>query len=288
MARRGVLFLIVAIAALFTSGCSGLSLLDAVTADGGYTVEPDLAYGALPRQDVDIYRPLVPVDPNRPVLVFFYGGSWTWGDRASYRFIGQSFASAGYVTVVADYRHYPEARFPGFIEDGAAAVALVARHIPGSAGHIVVIGHSSGAYIAAMLACDRRYLDAAGPGRQVLAGFIGVAGPYDFEMQGPIAELLASPDGRPNMPITSIDGHEPPALLVVADDDTLVPTGNTDRFAARLKMRGDRVQIRRFEGTSHGRLVASLGTALPEFAPTERADVLAFLQAQQVQLAAAP
>ena len=273
---------------MLLGGCSALQLLDALTADGGYKRQADIAYGALPRQKLDVYWPLTPAVPDRPVLVFFYGGSWNSGERGDYRFIGQSFASAGYVTVVADYRHYPEARFPGFIEDGAAAVALVARHIPGSAGHIVVIGHSSGAYIAAMLACDRRYLDAAGPGRQVLAGFIGVAGPYDFEMQGPIAELLASPDGRPNMPITSVDGHEPPALLVVADDDTLVPTGNTDRFAARLKMLGDRVQIRRFEGTSHGRLVASLGTALPDFAPTERADVLAFLQAQQVQLAAAP
>jgi acetyl esterase/lipase len=281
-------FLGIALVALLTSGCSGLSLLDAVTADSGYTVEPDIAYGVLPRQYVDIYRPLTPVDPDRPVLVFFYGGSWTWGDRAGYRFIGQSFASAGYVTVVADYRHYPEAHFPGFVEDGAEAVALVARQIPNSAGHIIVIGHSSGAYIAAMLACDRRYLDAAGPGRQVLAGFIGVAGPYDFELTGPIAVLLASPDGRPNMPITSIDGHEPASLLVVAEDDTLVPTGNTDRFAARLKALGDRVQIRRYEGTSHGRLVASLGTALPDFAPTERGDVLAFLQARQVQLAAAP
>jgi acetyl esterase/lipase len=114
----------------------------------GYTVEPNLAYGTLPRQFVDIYRPLGPVASNRPVLVFFYGESWTSGDRGSCRFIGQSFASAGYVTVVADYRHYPEARFPGFVEDGAAAVALVARHLLSAAGHIVVIGPSSGAYIA--------------------------------------------------------------------------------------------------------------------------------------------
>jgi acetyl esterase/lipase len=260
-----------------------LSLLDAVTADGGYTVEPDIAYGTLPGQFIDIYRPLGPVYSNRPVLVFFYGGSWTSGDRGSYRFIGQSFASAGYVTVVADYRHYPEARFPGFVEDGAAAVALVARYVPGAAGHIVVIGHSSGAYIAAMVASDRRYLDAAGSGRAVLAGFIGVAGPYDFALNGPVAQLLASPDGRPNMPIATIDGHEPPSLLLVAVDDTLVPTGNTDRFAARLTALGDEVQVLRYDGPSHGRLVAALGTALPDFAPTERTDVLAFLQARQME-----
>ncbi|MEI9983771.1 MAG: alpha/beta hydrolase [Aliidongia sp.] len=224
--------------------CSGLSLLDTLTADGGYVVERDVAYGALPRQRLDIYRPLTPADPNRPVLVFFYGGSWSSGARGQYRFIGQSFASAGYVTIVADYRLYPEGRFPAFVEDGAAAVAWVAREVPGAAGHIVVAGHSAGAYIAAMLACDRHYLDAAGPGRQALAGFIGVAGPYDFTPTGEIARIL----DPPVMPIARADGHEPPALLLVDEGDETVSPGNTDRLAARLTVLGDRVEIRPVPG----------------------------------------
>jgi acetyl esterase/lipase len=270
-------------AALFTllllGGCSALSLLDALTADGGYRVERDIAYGPLPRQHLDIYRPLTPADPGRPVLVFFYGGSWRFGERGQYRFIGQSFASAGYVTVVADYRLYPDVQFPDFVEDGAAAVARVARDIPGAAGHIVVAGHSAGAYIAAMLACDPRYLDAAGPGRRVLAGFIGAAGPYDFTPTGTTALILASPDGRPTMPVGTADGHEPPALLLVAEDDETVSTGNSQRLAARLEDLGDRVEIRRYQGPSHATLVAALGTALPDIAPA-RADVLDFLREQ--------
>ena len=265
-------------AALLLSGCSGLSIVDTLTADGGYSVERDIAYGTLPRQHYDIYRPLTPADPNRPVLVFFYGGSWTMGERGQYRFIGQSFASAGYVTVVADYRLYPEGHFPDFVEDGAAAVARVARDVPGAAGHIVVAGHSAGAYIAAMLACDDRYLDAAGPGRRVLAGFIGVAGPYDFTPTGTTAEILASPDGRPTMPITQADGHEPPALLLVAEGDETVSTGNSDRLAAKLTSLGDRVEIHRYQGPGHGPLIVALGTALTDIAPGERGDVLEFLQ----------
>jgi acetyl esterase/lipase len=274
--------------ALLLGGCSGLSIIDSLTADGGYTVERDIAYGALPRQHYDIYRPLAPVDPGRPVLVFFYGGSWITGERGQYRFIGQSFASAGYVTVVADYRLYPEVLFPAFVEDGAAAVARVARDVPGATGHIVVAGHSAGAYIAAMLACDHRYLDAAGPGRQVLAGFIGAAGPYDFTPTGTTAEILASPDGRPTMPIAQADGHEPPALLLVAEGDETVSPGNSDRLAARLTALGDRVEIRRYDGPGHGTLVAALGTALTDFAPAERGDVVKFLQERTAAPGAGP
>ena len=286
MRFRSAGFLVVGLAVMLLGGCSGLSLLDTITADGGYTLERDVAYGAFPRQRLDIYRPLTPTDPAQPVLVFFYGGSWTSGERGQYRFIGQSFASAGYITVIADYRLYPEARFPDFVEDAAAAVAKVAQDIPGAAGHIVVAGHSAGAHIAAMLACDDRYLAAAGVGRQVLAGFIGAAGPYDFTPDGTFAEILASPDGRPTMPVVPPDGHEPPALLLVAEDDITVSTGNTDRLAARLTALGDAVEIRRYNGPSHATLVASLGTALTDIAPA-RADVLSFLHERRTASLAA-
>jgi acetyl esterase/lipase len=257
---------------MLLGSCSPLQLLDAITADGGYKLEADIAYGTLPRQRLDVYRPLTPAVPGRPVLVFFYGGSWSTGDRGDYRFIGQSFASAGYVTVVADYRLAPAVKYPAFVEDGAAAVAWVARNIPGASGHIVVAGHSAGAYNAAMLACDHRWLDAAGVGRQVLAGFVGAAGPYDFTPTGEFVQIL----DPVVMPITGADGHEPPSLLLVAEGDDTVSPGNSDRLAARLQALGDRVEIRRYQGPSHGKLVAALGTALPDVAPA-RADVLAFL-----------
>jgi acetyl esterase/lipase len=277
--RRMRLMATIGVSMLLT-GCSGLALLDNLTAHTGYTVERDVAYGPSPRQRFDIYRPLIPIDPARPVLVFFYGGSWMMGERSEYRFIGQSFASAGYITVVADYRLYPEVRFPDFIEDGATVVARVAQDIPGAAGHIVLVGHSAGAYIAALLACDRRYLDAAGPGRQVLAGFIGAAGPYDFEPNGLFAKILASPDGRSNMPIDLPDGHEPPTLLMVAEGDDTVWPANSEHLAAKMAALGDSVQLRRYQGPSHATLVAAMGTAMSAFAPGARGDILDFLQAR--------
>ena len=61
------------------------------------------------------------------MVVFFYGGSWTDGERGDYRFVGEAFASQGIVAVVADYRLYPEVRYPDFLSDSARAVAWARR-----------------------------------------------------------------------------------------------------------------------------------------------------------------
>ncbi len=56
------------------------------------------------------------------MAVFFYGGSWSSGKRADYKFVGEALASRGIVTVVADYRLSPEVRYPVFLQDSAQAV----------------------------------------------------------------------------------------------------------------------------------------------------------------------
>ena len=66
---------------------------------------------------------------NLPVVVFFYGGSWQSGRRQDYSFVAQALTSRGCVVVIPDYRLYPEANFPAFVEDGAAAFAWVHEHI---------------------------------------------------------------------------------------------------------------------------------------------------------------
>src|SRR3546814_9915209 len=87
------------------------------------------------------------------------------------------------------YRLYPQVRFPDFVKDGANAVKWArdnADRYGGSSDRLFVMGHSSGAHIAAMLALDEEFLKGVGGSRSWLRGMIGLAGPYDFM---PITEI---------------------------------------------------------------------------------------------------
>lgn len=71
---------------------------------------------------LDVYLPDTAARRPLPVVVFFYGGAWEGGSRDDYRFVGASLAARGVMTVIADYRVYPEVVFPTFIEDAALAL----------------------------------------------------------------------------------------------------------------------------------------------------------------------
>lgn len=168
--------------ALLAAACSPLTTFDSLVPKdgGGRRVAEAQPYGADARQRLDIYAPRNAGPGERPVVIFFYGGSWNSGTRSGYAFVGRALAAQGFVTVIPDYRLVPAIRYPGFVEDGAAAVRWTREHIAGFGGdpaRLVLMGHSAGAYIAAMLAVDDRWL---GRDRQAVRGLVGLAGPYDF------------------------------------------------------------------------------------------------------------
>lgn len=263
------------------AGCSPQRALNAFVPDDGYRLSAGRAYGDHPRQRLDVYVPRAGALPA-PVVVFFYGGRWSSGERAGYRFVAQALTERGYVAVVPDYRLYPEVRFPAFVEDGAAVVAWVRHHIGdygGDPGQVFLMGHSAGAHIAAMLATDRRFLHAEGLAPTDLAGFVGLAGPYDFlplkaddlrDMFGPPARFPAS------QPVRFVNGDEPPTLLVHGLDDGTVLPRNSRRLAAALEAAGVPVDTVFYPDAGHVRVVAALGSPL-RFAAPVLTDVAAFL-----------
>jgi acetyl esterase/lipase len=264
---------------LLAAGC-GPALLNALVPEQGYRVEHDLAYGALPRQRLDVYMP-DGLAGLAPVVVFFYGGRWESGDKGEFRFVGQALASHGLIAVIPDYRRYPEGCFPGFVEDGAAAVAWVRGNIGARGGDpdgLSLMGHSSGAHIAALLALDRHYLGAAGVAPDAIASFIGLAGPYDFvPLDDPTLErIFAADDLAATQPITFADRSAPPTLLLHGTADKTVLPANSQRLAATLAAAGNRVELELYPGLGHVGLVAALAAPLHWLAPA-LADVAGFL-----------
>jgi acetyl esterase/lipase len=253
--------------------CSPLNALNALTPSASYRKSADISYGADPRQKLDIYAPR-DVAVGAPVVVFFYGGNWRMGDRADYAFVGEALASRGILAVIADYRLYPEASYPGFLEDSAAAVAWTARKVRSYGGNperLFVMGHSAGAYNAAMVALDARWLGTQGMQPSALRGWIGLAGPYDFlPIENPdVKPVFHFPDTPPSsQPINHVSAGAPPALLIASTNDSLVnPVRNTGHLASRLREAGVGVETLYYERTSHATLVATLSRPLRSLAP---------------------
>lgn len=270
------------------SACSPLKMLNALTPDGTFDKTEGIAYGDDPRQKLDVYVPRHAVE-NAPVVVFFYGGSWNSGSRSDYSFVGEALASRGIVAVLADYRLYPQVRYPLFLEDGAKAVAWTHEHIrqfSGDPKRLYLMGHSSGAYNVAMLALEPQLLGAVGMSPSDLSGWIGLAGPYDFlPIKNPeVRPVFFWPDSPPqSQPINHVSRGAPPALLMASRDDDLVnPTRNTGGLASKLRAAGVPVQDLYYARTSHATLVATLSRPMRGLAPVLD-EVTSFVNATPTQ-----
>jgi acetyl esterase/lipase len=292
LSRRTALTLFAASGSSVVTGCSPLGAFSFVAGrdEGSRQVAADVPYGAHPRQRLDLYAPLSANGPA-PVVIFFYGGSWNSGRRQDYAFVGHALAARGHVVVIADYRLVPEIRFPAFIEDGAQAARWVRDGIGpygGDPGRLALMGHSAGAYIAAMLALDLRFLRGAGVDPRAVKALVGLAGPYDFL---PLTEPITRPTfgGAPDLaqtqPVSFARPGAPPALLATGSDDDTVKPRNSLALAARLRAAGSSASVRTYKGVDHAGILLALSRLLRDRAPVLD-DVTAFLARSMQQGAA--
>jgi acetyl esterase/lipase len=275
-------------AGLALVGCSPAGLLNGVsrlTGDGGVKAAVrGAAYGPDPRQKLDVYVPAGSAAAGRlPVVIFFYGGGWVDGDRGDYAFAGRAFAARGFVAVVADYRLVPQVRFPAFVEDGALAVKWVRDTIASHGGdprRIALSGHSAGAYIAAMLTLDTRFLTNVGVDPTIVRGAALLSGPYDFfpftEQRGrdALGQWLRPAETQP---ISFARADAPPMLLMHGTADTIVRPYNSEQLAAKLTALGAPVEVKLYPGKSHTDTIKSLSPAFRGSTPA-LADAIAFLR----------
>jgi acetyl esterase/lipase len=270
------LFVVVLLVLLFgggakmivAGGAKSLNMADRLLGqgDGARLLLADQPYGHGPRQSLDIWVPEnAEADDRLPVVVFFYGGGWDSGERDSYGFAGRALAQQGFVVVIPDYRLVPKAHWPDFVEDSAAAVAWTHEHIAklgGDPDRIALMGHSAGAYNAAMLALDPQWLRAAKSDPSIVRGVAGLAGPYDFLPlekggRGDRAMGKVKPIER-TQPIHFARGDAPPLWLATGDEDDTVRPRNSQNLAAAIEKAGGQVTLRIYPGMGHTGIVMAL------------------------------
>lgn len=262
---------------LLVAACARLpfAIANAAGSFGDYERIDGIAYGTDERQQLDVFVPKGDAAARPfPVVVFWYGGSWTRGDRGQYAFAGAALADAGVLTVLPDYRMYPEVRFPAFIEDGAAALAWVRVHASDYGGdpeRIFLMGHSAGAHMAAMVGLAQP---------DAVRGIIGLSGPYALTPNSATLDAIFGPpytpaDWRPAERVTSA---APPALIIHGGGDTVVVPSHAERFALAYAAVGAPAELHIYSKLGHADTVAALSVPARNRAPV-LAQSLAFIAA---------
>ena len=248
---------------VLAAGCTSVAFLiaNSATLAGRYERSTDHSYGPESRQKLDVYLPRDAKD--RPVVVFFYGGSWTVGSRGLYRFVGAALAERGIVAVLPDYRLYPQVKFPLFLDDGALAVAWVQKHAQefgGDPQRIVLMGHSAGGHEAAFLAYDRQLLQKAGARPEWIVGLVGLSGPYALEPDTKVLNtIFASPYTVADwQPVRFVTPQAPPTLLVHGTADDVVSIKHAEKLRDVLQANHVRVETQFYPGKSHADTVAGM------------------------------
>ena len=265
-------FALVFTAVFGLSGCSSLDMVNAFTpSPNGLPVT--LSYGSSERQRVDVYQ----AGRRKPLVIFFYGGSWNSGSRTDYRFVARAFNDLGYSVAIPDYRLTPEALYPDFLKDSAQAISLLinrAEEFGADPQRVILVGHSAGAYNAMMVALDQRWLSPED--RQRIRGVIGLASPVNFlPIQLPAARLAFHWPNTPrdSQPIEHVSSSSPPMLFINANNDPLVdPRINSIAMAEKLRAANVYVEVENFDGPlgmiNHARLVATLSPTFQFLSPT--------------------
>jgi len=285
LAPRLVSRLAIAATAGYLSACSAITfgIANAPASFGPFERKADIAYGEDKRQKLDVYVPKSAtaaaaaedsqLASNKPVIVFWYGGSWQSGSKNDYRFVGAALAERGFITVLPDYRLYPDVKFPDFLDDAAHAVAWVQKHAQefgGDPHRVVLMGHSAGAHTAAYLALNRDFLAKRGANPDWIAGLVGLSGPYALAPNTrALNRIFAAPYGESDwQPLQFVTSKAPPTFLAHGLDDGLVSVRQAEQLRDALQSKGVRVETELYPDKGHAATVAGFSKPARGSSPT--------------------
>lgn len=237
--------------------------------EGGYTWFRDIGY--LPGDvDADGYREeRCKLDVYRPdgvegfaTVVWFHGGGLTGGGKH----VPEGLQGQGLGVVAVNYRLYPKAKSPAYVEDAAAAVVWVLGHIAeygGDAKRVYVSGHSAGGYLTSMVGLDARWMGVYGSSPDVLAGLIPLSGHtithFTVREERGIPGTQAVVDDM--APLFHCRGDAPPMLLITGDRE-LEMLGRYEEnayFHRMLKVNGHtKVVLHELQGYGHNMVEPAL------------------------------
>jgi len=236
----------------------------------GARLEADLAYGPDPRQRLDVYHPANAV--NAPVIFMVHGGGWTRGNKGLWRVVKNKvghWVGKGYLLVSTNYRMVPSADPVTQADDVARALAFVQTRLKswgGDPARIVLMGHSSGAHLVALLTADPSIAARAGASPWLATVSLDSAAMNVDQLMrrrhlGLYDQVFKNDPGfwREASPTLRLTGKPVAPLLAVCSSQRLDSCPQAQGFAARAKQFGGRAEVLPVD-LSHPQINAYLGT----------------------------
>ena len=174
------------------------------------------------KQRLDIYLPDMEA---KAVFLYFHGGALEKGSKKSASVFAPYLTDRGIAVVSADYRLYPEASYPDFINDAAMAVAFTKKYMDESLScdRLYVGGSSAGGYLSMMLCFDARYLADVGLDNSAVAGYFHDAGQptahYKVLSHSGIDHRRIIVDETAPIYYVGLEEKYPPMRFIVSDND---------------------------------------------------------------------
>jgi acetyl esterase/lipase len=233
------------------------------------------------RQVLDVYSP--PNAKNLPVVFWIHGGGWQTGDKSDVYNKPQVFTNKGFVFVSTNYRLLPSVDMATIVRDVAKSIHWVHEHIAQHGGdpkRLIIMGHSAGAQLAALVCTDDRYLKAEGLPLAITKGCVPVDGDtYDVPAIIETAETRWRVHGLPKAKVGHREkfGNDPAkhrdfsAVTHVAKDKGIPPffilhvaghpdtTAQAMRLGNALKDAGLAATVFAAKETTHNKINADLG-----------------------------
>jgi arylformamidase len=259
----------------FTISLAGLLLASSLLA-AEPKVSRDLPY-AKPknkRQTLDVYAPAE--GTKHPIIVWLHGGGWQRGDKSEVDVKPRAFVEKGFVFVSVNYRLLYDVTIKQMAGDVARAIRWVHDHAKdyrGDPDTLLVMGHSAGAQLAALVCTDGSYLKAEKLSLSVIKGCVPVDGDtYDVPMQIKTVEKrradiytkkFGDADSQKELsPVTHVaKGKDIPPFLVLHVADHPETRGQSQRLAKALQEAGVSAKAYPAEGKTHTSINSDLGKA---------------------------
>lgn len=218
----------------------------------------DVPYGQEPRHTLDIFQP-VGVE-TQYTLLFIHGGSWQYGSKDYYAYLGQALAKQGIASVVINYRLFPQARYPEFVDDAAMALAWMRTsgdYYGLNEAPLFLMGHSAGAHIALLATLDEGFAQRFGYDVQPIKGVICLAGVYSFRpensptFQKIFPSTASGSDYGQVKPVNFVKSNGVPLYLLHGRKDKTVACRSAERMYKNALLAGHPVFLDIRENYGH-------------------------------------